>query len=236
MDILDVCDPTPDGYRYILVIADYFSKWTEAFPIKNKCSRCIGGQASGGVRCPHVRCGSCLNSTGRTIWNVFTTLLKAGATPSTTVCANSASSGLGGGPSLTSERRPARPCGWIWNWLGELNNSYVLTTSPAFGTLCKFFHMVVRDIQFAYNVFPGASVAPAAHPSICDLMRQDIAESPQGAMQSYYVDPAVDIPVVESLSPLIVSSTTPSPVVDAPVRSLTPNNRSLCYMQSGPVD
>ena len=37
-DILDVCDPTPDGYRYILVIADYFSKWTEAFPIKNKCA------------------------------------------------------------------------------------------------------------------------------------------------------------------------------------------------------
>ena len=38
MDILDLCDPTPDGYRYILVIADYFSKWTEAFPIKNKCA------------------------------------------------------------------------------------------------------------------------------------------------------------------------------------------------------
>ena len=38
MNILDVCDPTPDGYRYILVIADYFSKWTEAFPIKNKCA------------------------------------------------------------------------------------------------------------------------------------------------------------------------------------------------------
>ena len=38
MDILDVCDPTPDSYRYMLVIADYFSKWTEAFPIKNKCA------------------------------------------------------------------------------------------------------------------------------------------------------------------------------------------------------
>ena len=35
MDILDVCDPTPDGYRYIL---DYFSKWTEEFPIKDKCA------------------------------------------------------------------------------------------------------------------------------------------------------------------------------------------------------
>ena len=32
MYILDVCDPTPNGYRYILVIADCFSKWTEAFP------------------------------------------------------------------------------------------------------------------------------------------------------------------------------------------------------------
>ena len=38
MDILDVCDPTPDGHRYILVIADYYSKWTEAFPMKNKCA------------------------------------------------------------------------------------------------------------------------------------------------------------------------------------------------------
>ena len=35
IDIINVCDPTPDGYRYILVIADYFSKWTEAFPIKD---------------------------------------------------------------------------------------------------------------------------------------------------------------------------------------------------------
>ena len=41
MDILDVCDPTPEGFRYILVIADYFSKWTEAFPIKNKCADTI---------------------------------------------------------------------------------------------------------------------------------------------------------------------------------------------------
>ena len=38
MDILDVCDPTSDGHHYILVIADYFSKWTEAFPMKNKCA------------------------------------------------------------------------------------------------------------------------------------------------------------------------------------------------------
>ena len=38
MDTLDVCDPTPEGFRYILVITDYFSKCTEAFPIKDKCA------------------------------------------------------------------------------------------------------------------------------------------------------------------------------------------------------
>ena len=41
MDILDVCDPTPEWFRYILVIADYFSKWTEAFPMKNKCAETV---------------------------------------------------------------------------------------------------------------------------------------------------------------------------------------------------
>ena len=38
MDFFDVYDPTPDGYRYILVVADCFSKWIEAFPIKDKCA------------------------------------------------------------------------------------------------------------------------------------------------------------------------------------------------------
>ena len=104
----------------------------------------------------------------------------------------------------------------------ELHNNYVLTTSRAFGNLRKFFLAAVRDLVLAYCDFPGASVAPAAQPSICDLMRQDINETPQGTAQSSYVDPVVDIPVVESLSPLIISSTTPPPVVDAPVRSLTP--------------
>ena len=32
MDILDMCDPTPDGYQCILLIADYFSKWDGGLP------------------------------------------------------------------------------------------------------------------------------------------------------------------------------------------------------------
>ena len=35
MDILDPLPETPRGYRYILVIGDYFTKWKEAFPLKD---------------------------------------------------------------------------------------------------------------------------------------------------------------------------------------------------------
>ena len=49
IDILDVCDPTPEGFRYILVIADYFSKWTEAFPMKNKCADMVADILVGNI-------------------------------------------------------------------------------------------------------------------------------------------------------------------------------------------
>ena len=34
LDILDTHNPTPRGYRYILVVSDYFTKWTDAFPMR----------------------------------------------------------------------------------------------------------------------------------------------------------------------------------------------------------
>ena len=68
-------------------------------------------------------------------------------------------------------------------------------------------------------------------------MRRDIVDSPQGSSRTSPVDRVVDIPVVESLSPLILSSATPPPpVIDMPVRSLTPNNRSLSFLQTGRLD
>ena len=57
-----------------------------------------------------------------------------------------------------------------------------------------------------------------------------------GDIASSYPDADYDIPVVESLSPLIISSATPPPVVGTPLRSVTPNNQSLTYLQSGPFD
>ena len=64
----------------------------------------------------------------------------------------------------------------------ELHNDYILTTSPAFGSLRKFFCGTVRDLVLAYNDNPGSLVAPAAQPSICDQMRRDIDANPQGLL------------------------------------------------------
>ena len=119
----------------------------------------------------------------------------------------------------------------------ELHNDYVLTTSSAFGNLRKFFRAAVRELVLAYNDYPGYRVAPVAHHSICDQMRRDIYDNPQRPSSTSPVDSVVDIPVVESLSPLILSSATPPPpAMDTPVRSLTPNNRSLSFLQTGPVE
>ena len=36
LDILDTHRVTPRGYRYILVLSDYFTKWTDAFPLRRQ--------------------------------------------------------------------------------------------------------------------------------------------------------------------------------------------------------
>ena len=36
MDLLDVSVISAKGYKYILVVCDYFTKYTEAYPLKDK--------------------------------------------------------------------------------------------------------------------------------------------------------------------------------------------------------
>ena len=79
-------------------------------------------------------------------------------------------------------------------------------------------------------------MTPVTSPSICDQMRQDIAASSPECIHSPVAVPVVDIPVVESLSPLIISSASPWPVEETPTRSITPNNHSLTYLLTGPFD
>ena len=41
MDLLDVSVISAKGYIYILVVCDYFTKYTEAYPLKDKTARCV---------------------------------------------------------------------------------------------------------------------------------------------------------------------------------------------------
>ena len=41
MDLLDVSVISAKGYRYILVVCDYFTKYTEAYPLKDKTVRSV---------------------------------------------------------------------------------------------------------------------------------------------------------------------------------------------------
>ena len=117
-----------------------------------------------------------------------------------------------------------------------LHNDYTITNSLVLAPLRKFFRVAVRNLTSAYENRASTQAEVDPQSSICDRMCRDISQDSQGHIDSTDLDLAFDIPVVESLSPLILSSATPPPVVDTPFRSITPNNRSLTYLQSGPFD
>ena len=118
----------------------------------------------------------------------------------------------------------------------ELRNNYAITNSPALAPLRRFFRAAVRNLVEAYEDLASSRMTPVTSPSICDQMRQDITSYTPDSIHLPVTDTVVDIPVVESLSPLIISSASPWPVEETPTRSITPNNRSLTYLQTGPFD
>ena len=117
-----------------------------------------------------------------------------------------------------------------------LHNNYTITNSPALAPLRKFFRAAVRNLTSVYENRVYAQSVEDTQPSICSQMRRDMSQESHGDIASAYLDQGYEIPEVESLSPLIISSATPPPVVGTPLRSVTPNNRSLTYLQSGPFD
>ena len=100
--------------------------------------------------------------------------------------------------------------------------------------LRRFFCAAVRDITAAYEDLAIARVVDDIKPSICDQMRREIVQSAKNFDPSIDQASGYDIPVGESVPPPTNSATTPPPVVDTPRRLLTPNNRALAVLQSGP--
>ena len=103
----------------------------------------------------------------------------------------------------------------------ELHNDHVITSGPEFGSLRGFFRAAVRELVRAYIDYPHPRGRGHNTSFSCSSIRQDIT----------------DTPVMSMPPPLTFTSSTPTPpVVQTPVRSLTPNNRSLSFLQTAPGD
>ena len=117
----------------------------------------------------------------------------------------------------------------------KLQNDYVITASPDFGSLGKFLRAAVRELVHAYIDYPHPRADRHGASSGCNQIHQDVADNPRGPGRTSPVDRAEDIPVMEMPPPLtFTSSASPLPVVQTPVRSLTPNKWSLSFLQTGP--
>ena len=115
----------------------------------------------------------------------------------------------------------------------ELSNHYIVTNSPVMAHLRRFFHASVRRLTAAYENIAAAQVLDDIGPSICDRMRQEIADKTEEFDPSEDQASGYDTQVRESTTKHVCSAPTPPPVVETPRRSLTPNNHSLAVMESG---
>ena len=62
---IDICSlPDVDGYKYLVVCIDYFSKWSEAKPIRDKSATTVG-QFLYELICRHGCFGMQINDQGR---------------------------------------------------------------------------------------------------------------------------------------------------------------------------
>ena len=99
--------------------------------------------------------------------------------------------------------------------------------------LRRFFRAAVRCLTSAYENLSTAQVVDNVRPSICDQMRQEIADNTEEFDPSTDQASGFDIPMREAATPLVRPVPTPPPVVETPRRSITPNNRSLAMLKSG---
>ena len=117
----------------------------------------------------------------------------------------------------------------------ELHNDYVITSAPEFDNLRKFFRAAVRELVHAYLDYPHPRAIGNGAASSNNQICQDADDTSGSTGRTSPVDRAEDIPAMSLPPPLTFTSYTPPvPVVQTLVRSLTPNNQSLSFLQTGP--
>ena len=177
---------------------------------------------------------------GRITWRRYINSQKDGVTHITSVCADLAWSGTDDVLSLIRGARPVRLYGWSDLALArkagqELHNEYVITAGPEFGSLRSFFRAAVRALVRAYIDYPLPGSRGRSTSFSCSPIRPNLNDTIVSTGRDSPVDRPEGIPVMSMPPPLTFTSSIPTvPVVQTPVRPLTPNNRSLSFLQTAP--
>ena len=142
-------------------------------------------------------------------------------------------SGLEAEAILMSGGRRASRFGWTGQ---ELRNHYIITKSPEFAPLRRFFAAAVDQLQAVYDSWPVPSAQPLSR-SLIATMRATVEDcddlSSEGSLMLLSPQhdlPAATLPVGTTSTLLPVDDVTP-PVVVA--RRVTPANRALRYIEAG---
>ena len=117
----------------------------------------------------------------------------------------------------------------------ELHNDYIVTAGPEFESLRSFFRAAVRALVRAYIDYPLPGSRRRNTSFSCSSIRSNIHDTTTSTGRHSPVDQPGGIPVMSLPPPLTFTASTPTvPVVQRPMRSLTPNNRSLSFLQTSP--
>ena len=93
-------------------------------------------------------------------------------------------SGSPAGGSLTSGTARRSPYGWTWLWLAGLaqglRNSYIITNSPEYASLRRFFKATVEGLQLVFDRSLVTSMQPR---SFVSQMRDAVADCDDGSSE-----------------------------------------------------
>ena len=115
----------------------------------------------------------------------------------------------------------------------ELHNDYVVTAGPEFGSLRSLFRAAVRALVRAFIDYPLPGSRGRNTSFCCSPIRPNLHDTTASTGRSSPVDQPGGIPVMSLPPPLTFTASTPAvPVIQRPMRSLTPNNGSLQFLQT----
>ena len=117
----------------------------------------------------------------------------------------------------------------------ELHNDYVITTGAEFASLRSFFRAAVRALVCAFIDYPLPGSRGRDTSFGCSTIRPNILDTTASTGRNSPTDHLEGIPVMSLPPPLTFTVSTPAaPVIPRPMRSLTPNNASLQFLQTSP--